>query len=250
MQTTKFHKHHIVSPKIIVIVWDHGQPTSILSGNARFEEIKQLIEDGRFSELPQVVDMALAIEAKTKGKFLVVNGVVEIDGEQLPNALSDKLLELVEENYPTEPLERFWDNLRENPTESAREDLFSFLEANQVPLTADGCFIAYKKVMDNYFDSYTGKTYLNTPGSEVSMPREQVDADRRNTCSRGLHVAAWGYANGFSGTRTMIIKINPRDVVAVPPDYDQQKMRVCRYTVVCETDSPYARTIYEMAENG
>lgn len=249
MQTLKIYKQHIISPKVIVIVWDSGQPTSILNNNARFNEIKQMLLDGDFEELPRIVDMALAIETKSKGKFTVVNGCVEIDGELLPKALSDKLIELVEMGKGTEPLEAFWDNLKENPAESAREDLFSFLEANRVPLTADGCFIAYKRVQDDYYDSYTGGTYLNTPGATISMPREEVDSDRRNTCSSGLHVAAWEYAKNFSGQRTLIIKINPRDVVAVPPDYSQQKMRVCRYTVIRETHEEYNGSIYDMAED-
>lgn len=248
MQTKKFYKQHIISPKVIVVVWDAGQPTTILNNNARFGEIKELLQSGRFSEVPAAVDMALAIETKTKGKFTVVNGCIEIDGEMLPKSLSDKLIEFVENALPTAPLERFWDNLRLNPTESAREDLFSFLEANEVPLTADGCFIAYKGVKDDYWDSYTGRTHRNLPGAVIQVDRSNVDPDRRNTCSYGLHVAAWDYANGFS-SRTMIIKINPQDVVAVPPDYNQQKMRVCKYTVVSETDRSYDKSIYEMAES-
>lgn len=249
MQTTKFYKHHLITPSLLVVIFDHGAPVTILNNNARYGEIKALLQGGRFDEIPMAVDLALQVEVKTKGKFRVVNGTVEIDGELLPPSLSDKLLELVEHGYKTDPLENFWDNLKQNPTESAREDLFGFLEANRVALTADGCFIAYKKVRDNYYDSYTGQTHLNRPGDVVEMPRDQVDADRRNTCSRGLHVAAWEYASNFSGERTMIIKINPRDVVAVPPDYNSQKMRVCRYTVLRETDSAYNESIYKMAES-
>lgn len=249
MQTLKIYKKHLITPKVIVVVWADGEPTSILNNNARFNEIKQLLLEGRFEEVPEIVDLALAIETKTKGKFTVVNGCVEIDGELLPKSLSDKLIEFVENGLPTGPLENFWDNLKENPTDSAREDLFSFLEANRVPLTADGCFIAYKKVRDNYWDSYTGETYRNAPGAVISMSRQNVDADRRNTCSAGLHVAAWEYANGFSGQRTMIVKVNPRDVVAVPPDYSHQKMRVCRYEVVRQTHKPYDGSIYQMAED-
>ena len=79
------------------------------------------------------------------------------------------------------------------------------------------------------------------------MDRSKVEADRRITCAAGLHVAAWGYASGFSGTKILEIKINPRDVVAVPPDYEQQKMRVCQYLVLRETEEPYARSIYDEA---
>lgn len=247
MQTLKFYRDHLITPRSIIVVFDHGSPVAILNTNSRFEEVKELLNQNRFSEVPEAVSLALAVEKHTKGKFTVVNGTIELDGVLLPKALSDKLLEFVEARLPTEPLERFWDNLKLNPAESAQEDLFAFLEANQVPLTADGCFIAYKKVREDWWDSYTGNTYQNTPGVSIKMDRNRVDADRRNTCAAGLHVAAWGYAHGFTGTRILEVKVNPRDVVAVPPDYDQQKMRVCQYLVLRQTDKPYDLSIYEEA---
>jgi len=247
METLKFYVDHLITPRSLIVVFDHGAPVTVLNNNERFKEIANLLRDGDFDAIPQAISLALAIEYRTKGKFKVVNGTVEIDGQLLPKSLSDKLIEFVERCLPTTPLERFWDNLKLNPAASAREDLFSFLEANRVALTADGCFVVYKKVRDNWYDSHTGRTYLNTPGSIVKMDRAKVDGDRRNTCSAGLHVAAWGYASTFTGQRILEVKVNPRDVVAVPPDYSQQKMRVCEYTVIRQTDSEYIKSIYEEA---
>lgn len=247
MQTLKFYQDHLISKRNIVIVFDHGPPTMLSSGCGRFNEVKSLLQEGRYDEAVFLADLASAVSGKTSGKFNVVDGIVIVDGEELPNSLSDKLLEFVEANLPTEPLEKFWANLKKNPAESARQDLFSFLEANKVPLTSDGCFIAYKKVKKSWWDSHTGKTHKNVPGAVIRMDRNKVDHDRRNTCSSGLHVAAWGYASGFSGERILEIKINPKNVVAVPPDYSNQKMRVCEYMVLRETTKPYDRSIYEEA---
>lgn len=247
MQTLKFYQDHLITPRSIVVVFDHGSPVTIHHSNGRFEQIKTLLQNRDFGAVPAAVNIALAIETHTKGKFTVVNGVIVIEGQELPKALSDKLIEFVDKGLGTDPLERFWANLKLNPAESAREDLFAYLEANQAPLTADGCFVAYKKVKGDWWDSYTGKTHLNKPGSVIRMDRTKVDADRRNTCSSGLHVAAWGYASGFTGSRILEVKVNPKDVVAVPPDYNQQKMRVCEYLVLRQTDKPYDRSIYEEA---
>jgi hypothetical protein len=38
----------------------------------------------------------------------------------------------------------------------------------------------------------------------------------------------------FGGARTVIVKINPRDVVSIPTDYDNSKGRACRYEVIGE----------------
>jgi hypothetical protein len=62
------------------------------------------------------------------------------------------------------------------------------------------------------------------------MDRDMVDADSSRTCSRGLHVASWGYVKGHS--TIVSVKVNPVDVVSIPYDYNGQKMRVCRYQVI------------------
>jgi hypothetical protein len=127
------------------------------------------------------------------------------------------------------PLERFWDNLSKNPSKESRDELFLFLEHNHVPLTEDGHFIAYKGVNNDYTDRHSGE-YDNSPGKKVSMKRSDVDNDRSITCSRGLHVASFHYAkHEYGGDRLIMIKVNPKDVVSVPNDYNNQKMRCCEY---------------------
>jgi hypothetical protein len=116
--------------------------------------------------------------------------------------------------------------------------LFEFLEKNKHPITEDGKFIAYKKVANansdgKYLDIYS-HTFDNSPGQVISMDRNQVDEDPSQTCSSGLHVANWDYAANHYGSATdtmMEVEVDPADVVAVPTDYNQAKMRTCRYTV-------------------
>ncbi|WNA13761.1 hypothetical protein FIfi106_00140 [Erwinia phage FIfi106] len=69
------------------------------------------------------------------------------------------------------------------------------------------------------------------------MPRWMVDADKNVTCSQGLHVGAWDYVRSFSGDTTIKVRVHPRDVVSVPTDYNDQKMRSCQYEVVGVVDS-------------
>jgi hypothetical protein len=66
------------------------------------------------------------------------------------------------------------------------------------------------------------------------MPRNQVDDNKDNTCSAGLHFCSFDYLKSFGGSRIMILKINPADVVSIPSDYNQQKGRTWRYTVIGE----------------
>jgi len=222
---------HLITPQWITLIFSNTNPIFVSRDDARYPQVKSLLDKQRFDELPQIVDRSTQIVEYTKGKFLVRNGVVIIDEESLPETLSDKLLQLIDANEDTTALERFWQNLRQNPSEDSRRDLFAFLRANKIPITMNGCFIAYKKVRPNYKDCRTGRI-SNKPGQIVKMERNRVDADRNRTCSSGLHVAAFSYADRFQAGRMLEVEVNPRDVVAVPPDYNEQKMRVCRYRVI------------------
>ena len=74
----------------------------------------------------------------------------------------------------------------------------------------------------------------NAVGDTLSMPRNAVDEDKNRTCSAGLHFCSYSYLPHFGGERIVVVKINPRDVVAIPADYNNAKGRTCRYEVVEE----------------
>ena len=68
------------------------------------------------------------------------------------------------------------------------------------------------------------------------MPRNQVMDDPNVTCAAGLHFCSIEYLNSMWGHNghTMIVKINPADVVSIPVDYNNSKGRCCRYEVIAE----------------
>jgi len=102
-----------------------------------------------------------------------------------------------------------------------------------MPITPDGHFLAYKKVRANYKDVHSG-TMDNSVGQIVEMERHEVDDNKDVTCSTGLHFCGMSYLSCFGGDRTVIVKINPADVVAIPSDYNDAKGRACRYEVIGE----------------
>jgi hypothetical protein len=76
----------------------------------------------------------------------------------------------------------------------------------------------------------------NSIGRVVEMERNMVDDNRDNTCSAGLHFCSHSYLQSFSGDRTVIVKIDPADVVSIPSDYNNAKGRTCRYEVIGEVE--------------
>jgi hypothetical protein len=140
------------------------------------------------------------------------------------------------EGLPHEPLLNFFKNLMDNPSKRAVDELYDFLEAGELPITEDGHFLAFKNVRSNYRDIHSGN-FDNSVGKVCEMPRNGVDEDKERTCSYGLHFCSIKYLPHFSdgeNGKTMIVKINPRDVVAIPADYNNTKGRTCRYEVVAE----------------
>lgn len=64
----------------------------------------------------------------------------------LPEVLQKRILNFLDSNLPIDALIKFWENCQLNPEFRAVEELYLFLEHNGLPITSDGCFVAYKKV--------------------------------------------------------------------------------------------------------
>lgn len=215
--------------------------------NPHWSQIKEALTDPNTTDevLIGLVNPITAITnvLGTTGKIRVEHGAVWYGNEQIANALATRILDILSEGLDIEPWIKFADNVYANPYPWAREELYLFLEKANLPITPDGCFIAYKKVRSDYKDVYSG-TMSNKIGNMVVMPggREAVDPNRNNTCSRGLHFCSKDYLNNFGGSRVMLVKINPADVVSIPSDYDNTKGRTWRYEVVGEIEQPKAES--------
>ena len=235
--------NHIKTPNSLIITLKDDNPIVLSSRDARFQDVIDLLDNGMYEEALIRASIGLSVNSKNT-KFKIKDGVAFVDGEALPMTLSKRLVQFSDQNIDTYPLEAFWDNLRQNPSESSKESLYDFIEANHFPITKNGTFIAYKKVRNDFLDSHSGK-FDNTPGNIVKMERDKVEADRNQTCSAGLHVGAYQYVLNFSGTVLLEVEVNPKDVVAVPYDYDAQKMRVCEYKVLKVCKSVREEVVYE-----
>lgn len=135
----------------------------------------------------------------------------------------------------------FLNRLMLNPSNRAVNELYGFLEHNDIALTENGTFYAWKVVRSTYMDKHSN-TMLNAVGMDVRVNRNQVDENSEVTCSHGLHVCAKQYISSFysGGDRIVKVEVNPADVVAIPKDYNDSKMRCCGYKVVEDvTDSFY-----------
>ena len=228
------------SENSITLIYD-GKSHVVSKGNSCFDLIVKAIKESRWSDVPDLVDRSKVILKNSDGKFQIIGEVVYINGEPAPDVISRKILKYTNEGLPYKPIVAFWEKLAKNPSFRARHGLFTFLENNGHPLTEDGCFLGYKRVTSDYKDVFT-KTIDNSIGSKPSMNRHDISDDPTVTCAPGLHVANLEYAGKhyYNGSGNLIcVKVDPEHVVAVPVDYNNQKMRVCQYLVVSDFVSEF-----------
>lgn len=223
---------YLITGNAVVVVINNKQYT-LSKGNIGFDALIEAIKEGRWEDVPALASPVVAVRKFSNGFVDVIDGQVTYDGQPIHSVLSQKILDMFEQGFDINPLTNFMQNLYTNPSKRAVDELYGFLESGNMPITEDGYFLAYKKVREDYTDVHSGK-FDNSVGKVVSMPRNQVDDNKDNTCSAGLHFCSFDYLKSFGGSRIMILKINPADVVSIPSDYNQQKGRTWRYTVIGE----------------
>lgn len=203
----------------------------------KYQDALNAVRNKNWNAFVNLVNIAKQVQGYfTNSGVEINNGLVTYNGEVVHNTLTKRIINFMRDGLPYKPLVKFFDNLMKNPSKRAVDELYDFLEVGELPITEDGCFLAFKNVRSNYMDIHSG-TFRNQVGDVCEMPRNRVDEDKERTCSYGLHFCSIKYLPHFSdsdGGHTMIVKINPADVVAIPADYNNTKGRCARYEVVAE----------------
>ena len=215
----------IQGDNITVVI--NNKPHTVNKSHMLFDKLKQSIKDGDWDAVRDLIDPKKVVLNYGKGNISIKGDVLYWKDEEFHNSLSRRMIQMMQEGFTIEPLVTFMENLMQNPSKRAVDELYGFLEKNNMPITPDGHFLAFKKVRGNYTDVHSG-TFDNSVGKTVEMERNKVDDNKDRTCSTGLHFCSESYLNHFPGEHVMIVKINPRDVVSIPSDYNGAKGRACR----------------------
>jgi len=222
---------HILTNNSLTIIVD-GKALTMESSNPSFSKAVELLKAEQYEEIPDLFDVPKAVEKFAEGNISVSDGEVRYKEEAIHNHVVGRVLDFMRQGLPYKPLVRFLDKLMENPSRRAVNELYAFLEHKAMPLTPDGNFLAYKGVREDYTDWHSGK-FSNKVGDVNEMTRNAVCDDANIGCSYGFHAGSLEYAKGYgSGGHLMVVEIDPRDVVSVPLDCDQQKLRTAKYKVV------------------
>jgi len=238
-----------------IVIHLEGKVKTFKKGDKAYGDVIRLMADrASEEEIVEALKTFESVEEYVKhvdnARVAYTNGKVFIDGEELHHRIVERINDFRKQGLPFEPILAFIENIQDNPSYGAQQELYDFLEHKDLALTEDGYFLAYKAIREDFTDKYTGK-FDNSPGRRVSMQRARVDDDRRHACSNGLHVGAIGYVNsyGWGDDKVVIVKVNPKDVVSVPLDSSCQKCRVCEYLVLREFEHVFEKPLYNEAGN-
>lgn len=226
----------IVLPGSVSVTLKSGDNHVIDKSHPNYKLVLEAIKAKKYSKLESLVNIPKAISVASKGAVTVDGGEVRYNGKVVHSYLATRILDILAQGFDVTPWTRFMEKLYQNPSHRAVNELYQFLERGKLPLTPDGDFLAYKNVRADYKDIHSG-TFDNRVGDKPRMNRNEVDEDKDRTCSKGLHFCSKGYLPHFSAGvngRTMIVKVNPADVVSIPADHNAEKARGVGYEVVGE----------------
>lgn len=230
-----------------ITVYINGKGSSIASSSPQFNDLVAACRAKDWAKAKSLMTMkslfnenGARIKVSSDHQSLLYIGTDNVE-HVIGGTLVDRVFKAFSQGLSVKairPLMLFLDNVMHNKHESIRNELYEFMQAGTMPITEDGCFLALKKVRNDYMDIYTG-TMSNAPGKVVTMkPNEIGDTNRNNTCSHGLHFAAASYLPKYSSRnsndRVVVVKVNPRHVFAIPVDYGYAKGRASEYYVIGE----------------
>jgi hypothetical protein len=226
---------YIVTKDSVTVMYN-GVTHTVREGMVNYAGLREAIRNKDWDSVPNLLNPAKAVESFGDGNIEVRDGEVYYQGEILRNGVTRRILDMVAEGFDAEPITLFLANLMANPSKTAVDELYDWLEGTSLPITEDGYFLAYKRVRDDYGSFYDDGKTLNRVGDKPSMPRNKVDDNRNRTCSQGLHFCSLSYLPYYYGGqgRVVIVKVNPADVVSIPSDYDHAKGRAWTYEVIGE----------------
>jgi hypothetical protein len=239
-----------VSPRSISVLLDNRW-RSIDASSPNYPPLYQALKapEKDIDLIRSLIDIPAWIAKATFGRIQVGEDSVLFDGKRIGGVYVDRILTHLKEGFDIEPLARYLEKREQNPVFTAREELDLFFANAETAIAPDGDVFVFKKVQDDYTSYHKGrdgKVFTHTIGSVVEIDENEVDLDRNNTCSSGLHFCSYPYLSSYYGGqgRVMILKLNPAHVRAIPSDYNNAKGRAVRYLVVGEVPEEDAKQFF------
>ena len=116
---------YIIQGDSMTIVIDGRSSTISRATHPKFDQVLDAIRANDWDAVPDLVDLISVIRDYTSqnGDIEVRDGDVYFQDKPFANAIADRLLAMLEEDLPIEPLCNFLTNLKKNPSKRAVDEL-------------------------------------------------------------------------------------------------------------------------------
>lgn len=225
-----------IVPNSCAVVCYQGETVTVDTAHPRFQAIVEACADGELELAYNMANVKRAIETFTQGDVTIEGETVKYRGEEVKDGLAQAIVRLMQKgDEGFKALVSFMEKVKQNPSYKSRMELFGFIQHYDIDILPNGNLLCWKRIRKDWKDCHTG-TIDNSVGAVVKMERQDVNDNSNETCSAGLHVCAKGYLGSFHGDRVVRCEVHPKDVVSIPTDYNDMKMRCCEYKVVEEVE--------------
>lgn len=248
---------YVSTPSMLTVVSDDGLiRVAVSRADISYPALHDYVVTQGGQDIHRISEIAVESKAAIEEVISAVEQAVDDvaysvqHGDPVADVVFDHAQRISTEGTSPKVLGRFAARLAKNPSGPSRSQLFAWMAAEGFTLTRKGLIVGYKAVTEDFRSLHHGAEPVTITqqdgtsevitgqvpypvGATVEMDRDVVNADRDYGCSVGLHVGTYAYAQGFVGGRghIMLVLVDPADVVSVPKDSNNQKMRVSKLTV-------------------
>ena len=240
--------------KQLTVYFADGNSAVWQANNPQFDKVLELCKSNNWIQIEMLHNQAkvfLNNKVSIQDDKLIIQASDDATSVDLNTGQDDKLMTVdlgtIDETDPIlafikllkdkgtidteiECIKPFLQNMFENPFIDAVQEIYEYCKAMDFEITEDGCFLAYKKVRNDLSSVYDNGKTKHKIGEYTEV--EKFDTDRNRECSYGLHFCSKQYLNNYSGEVVILVKVNPKDVVSIPKDYNFAKGRCKRYLTV------------------
>lgn len=228
----------------ITVYFADGNSAVWKSDNPQFEKVAQMCENSQWIPIQMLHNQAkmllnnkvtiqddkLIIEADVSKSEVLHIELNTVDTSDPVIAFIKLLKEKGTIDTEIERIKPFLINMFKNPYINAVEEIYEYCLAKDFEITEDGCLLAYKNVRKDFSSIYDGGKTKHAIGQITKV--DNFDTNRSRECSSGLHFCSKNYLSYYSGDVTIIVKINPMHICAIPKDYNFSKGRCTQYEMI------------------
>lgn len=267
----------VISDKTgLTIVTDDGDVLMVSATDVTYPAVKKYLVEDRGQDADEL--RRIITEDKETLQQITEAAVAAVDGDEgddyrllhgdpVADTMFETAIRAINAEQNPAAIVKFLERLERNPSAESRSQLFAWIKAEGLTITDAGLIVGYKGVSEDFYSISSGKEPVTVTtadgksevitghipypiGATVSIPREYVDPDRDAACSVGIHVGTFSYAYHF-GAKTLLVLVDPADVVSVPRDCNDQKIRVTKLVVAREydEDSPIADVVMSVSND-